>query len=249
MPAPASPPLPDRRRRPLVGAVVLAVCAALGTGDPTTAAQTQASRRHGRIVGMVTVSEALPPNPLADMVIPPPSIVRGDPEILKVVVYLKSAPRAQTATTATTVAELAQVEQEFVPGVLPVQVGTTVKFLNGDPLFHNVFSLSPLGTFNLGQYPKGQSRSFRFMRPGVVKVFCKIHSFMSAVVLVLDHPWFTMPARDGAFTLERIPPGRHRLVTWHERGAPLEQDVVVRAGADTRVTITYPGSASTGTQP
>lgn len=211
------------------------------------AAATPAARTPGRIVGVVTITDALPPNPLADMVIPPPSIVRGDPEILRAVVYLKSAPRS--APLASAGAELAQVEQEFAPGVLPIQTGTTVKFPNGDPLFHNVFSLSPLATFNLGQYPKGESRSFRFMQPGVVKVFCKIHSFMSAVVLVFDHPYFTAPARDGAFTLDRVPPGRYRLVTWHERGQPLEQDVVVRGGADTRVVIAYPGPANAGTQP
>jgi plastocyanin len=232
--------MPSPSRAIVAGAALLALVMGMGAQARGAGGAT------GRIVGTVTVTDALPPNPLADRAMPPPSIVRGDPEILNVVVSLKTAPR--TASVAGS-ADLAQVEQEFVPGVLPIQAGTTVRFPNRDPLFHNVFSLSPLASFDLGQYPTGESRSVRFTRPGAVKVFCKIHSFMSAVVLVFDHPFFTVPARDGTFALKRVPPGRYRLVTWHERGRPLEQAVTVRAGADTRVAIVYPGPAIVGTQP
>jgi len=83
---------------------------------------------------------------------------------------------------------ISQADETFLPHVLPVICGTTVNFPNGDPFFHNVFSLSSAKSFDLGRYPKYQIRSVRFDRPGIVKVFCHIHSHMSAVVLVAMMP-------------------------------------------------------------
>jgi plastocyanin len=130
-----------------------------------------------------------------------------------------------------------QADETFVPHVLPVIRGTTVNFPNGDPFFHNVFSLSSAKNFDLGRYPKHQVRSVRFDRPGIVKVFCHIHSHMSAVVLVFDHPYFATANAEGKFEIENLPPGNYELVAWHERLKPRNQSVTLRAGAETRVDL------------
>jgi hypothetical protein len=130
-----------------------------------------------------------------------------------------------------------QADETFVPHVLPVIRGTTVNFPNGDPFFHNVFSLSSAKNFDLGRYPKHQVRSVRFDRPGIVKVFCHIHSHMSAVVLVFEHPYFAGVDAQGRFKMENLPPGNYELVAWHERLKPQKQTVTLRAGAESRVDL------------
>lgn len=130
-----------------------------------------------------------------------------------------------------------QADETFVPHVLPVIRGTTVNFPNGDPFFHNVFSLSSAKSFDLGRYPKHQVRSVRFDRPGIVKVFCHIHSHMSAVVLVFDHPYFATADAEGKFEIENLPSGNYELVAWHERLKPRKQPVTLRPGSETRVDL------------
>lgn len=130
-----------------------------------------------------------------------------------------------------------QTDETFVPHVLPVIRGTTVNFPNGDSFFHNVFSLSSAKSFDLGRYPKHQIRSVRFDRSGIVKVFCHIHSHMSAVVLVFDHPYFTEADAEGRFRMDNIPPGTYELVAWHERLKPQRQAVTLGAGAEVRVDL------------
>ena len=122
-----------------------------------------------------------------------------------------------------------QINETFWPHVLPITTGTIVEFPNGDPFFHNVFSLSSAKSFDLGRYPQGQIRWVRFDKPGIVKVFCHIHSHMSAVILVFDHHFFTVPDSKGEFVLGPVPPGSYTLVGWHERLKPVRQRVTVDA--------------------
>src|SRR5262245_54480109 len=110
------------------------------------------------------------------------------PEIRNVVVYLKDASFRGTLPAGREV--IRQENEAFVPRVVAITRGSTVEFPNGDPFFHNVFSLSSAATFDLGRYPNGKSGSWRFPKPGLVKVYCHIHSHMSASILVLDHPYF-----------------------------------------------------------
>lgn len=113
-------------------------------------------------------------------------------------------------------AVMLQKNKMFVPHILPVVIGGVVDFPNGDPIFHNAFSSFNGQVFDVGLYPPGTSRSVRFSRPGVVRVFCNIHPAMSSVILVLSTPWFATTGKDGAFELN-VPPGEYDLNIFHER--------------------------------
>ena len=106
--------------------------------------------------------------------------------------------------------------ETFVPHVLAITVGTTVDFPNSDVIFHNVFSLSKTRPFDLGRYPRGRSKSVRFDRPGVVQVFCDIHSHMSAYILVFAHRYFAVTDSSGPLRDQRRPAGHLHLAVWHE---------------------------------
>jgi plastocyanin len=116
-----------------------------------------------------------------------------------VVVYLKHAPPGPAAPVRVAIRQRGET---FLPRVVAVPVGSEVAFPNEDHIYHNVFSLSRARTFNLGRYPFGRSGSVRVDTPGVVKVFCDIHSHMSATVLVFNHPWFAVPDAQGRFALD-----------------------------------------------
>ncbi len=120
-------------------------------------------------------------------------------------------------------AQMAQKDTAFVPHVLPVVVGTTVAFPNDDPIFHNVFSASPVHKFDLGLYPQGKSRSTRFDRPGIVQIGCNVHAQMSAYVVVLDEPYFVVPNGRGVYELTGLPLGRYTIKVWHPDFASVSQ--------------------------
>ena len=111
-------------------------------------------------------------------------------------------------------------------------------FPNNDHTYHNVFSLSKTKTFDLGRYAVGRSKSVRFDRPGIVRVFCDIHSHMSAFILVFAHRYFAVSDTDGAYRLENVPPGTYTVVAWNE-SAPLESRRVVVPDAGGEVEVNF----------
>jgi plastocyanin len=106
---------------------------------------------------------------------------------------------------------------QFIPNLLPVLVGDIVQFPNNDDVYHNAFSYSKPNSFDLGRYPKGKSKSAILKHPGVVQVFCEIHSHMRAVILVLENPWFTVAENDKPFTIPNVPAGDWQLKIWFSR--------------------------------
>ena len=116
--------------------------------------------------------------------------------------------------------QLVQRNKTFEPHVLVVPVGTVVQFPNRDPFFHNVFSLFDGKRFDLGLYEAGSSKPLRFDRPGVSFLFCNIHPEMSAVVVVVQTPYFAKSDRTGRISIAGVPDGRYRLRVWYERSAP-----------------------------
>lgn len=157
-------------------------------------------------------------------------------ELANVVVFVDARPTAAEAGRAA----VRQADEEFVPHLVAITVGSTVDFPNDDLLFHNVFSLSRANTFDLGRFPRGQSKSRTFVRPGLVKVYCHLHSHMSALVRVFDHPYFAIPDADGQFTIGNLPPGRHEVVAWHERVGEVTESVAVEAGRQATVSFSLP---------
>jgi plastocyanin len=162
---------------------------------------------------------------------------KAQPELQSVVIFFSDLPATNGAPMQ---ASIAQKDEQFAPHLVAVTAGSSVSFPNQDPFFHNVFSLSRGAAFNLGRYPSGASRSKTFTRPGIVKVFCEIHSHMSAVIRVFDHGWFAVPSDDGTYAIDNVPPGDHTLVAWHERIGERRDRVTIRAGAATQANFTLP---------
>ena len=157
----------------------------------------------------------------------------------KVVVYLDPAPRAAFDVREEPRPRMDQRDERFVPHILAIVAGTTVDFPNNDHTYHNVFSLSKTKSFDLGRYAAGRSKSIRFDRPGIVRVFCDIHSHMSAYILVFAHRYFAVTDDEGRYRLENVPPGTWNVVAWNE-AAPQEsrRAVVPEAGGDVEVNFT-----------
>jgi len=151
------------------------------------------------------------------------------------VVYLETAPRAAFETSEDRRGRMDQRNERFAPHVLAVTSGTWVDFPNGDSTYHNVFSLSKTKEFNLGRYAAGRSKAVRFDRPGIVRVFCDIHSHMSAFILVFAHRFFAVTDDEGRYRIDGVPPGTYTVAVWNEtmRGDPLTRLVTIGdAGGD-----------------
>jgi plastocyanin len=148
------------------------------------------------------------------------------------VVYLDPAPRAAFDVRVEPRARMDQRNESFVPHVLAIVAGTTVDFPNNDATYHNVFSLSKARTFDLGRYAVGRSKSVRFDTPGIVRVFCDIHSHMSAFILVFSHRYFAVTDDQGRYRIGDVPPGTYTVVAWNEVSEPESRRVTVSEGAD-----------------
>ena len=116
--------------------------------------------------------------------------------------------------------QLVQHHKSFSPHLLIVQVGSSVQFPNHDPFFHNVFSLFDGKRFDLGLYEAGTTRTLNFDRVGICYIFCNIHAEMSAVILVLDTPYFAVSDSKGDIEIPNVVPGVYELRVWQERAAP-----------------------------
>lgn len=196
----------------------------------------------GIVSGRVKLTSRVRGVPLPSNVYQPRGVHRHDagstPEIKNVVVFLKNAAYRGALPAGHGVIE--QQDEAFTPRVLAVTRGSTVDFPNADPYFHNVFSLSSAAEFNLGRYPQGKTKSRTFSRAGLVKVYCQIHSHMSATIMVLDHPYFTTPDLDGSFLLPQVPEGRYTIVGWHERVGEQTATIQVEAGRTASVELSLP---------
>jgi len=157
------------------------------------------------------------------------------PDRRRSVVYLEEAPRAAFEEPLRGRGTMDQRNEAFVPYVLPVLAGTTVDFPNSDRTYHNVFSFSKTKRFDLGRYARGGSKSVRFDRPGVVRVFCDIHSHMSAFVLVFAHRYFATTDADGRYRIDNVPPGSYTVVAWNDGQARETRTVQVNEGAATEL--------------
>jgi plastocyanin len=191
----------------------------------------QVTARAGTIRGRVELRRVAAPverrPSVADLGAP---AARDLPDLRRSVVYLESAPRGAFETTEGGRAVMDQRNETFVPHVLAIMTGMTVDFPNSDKFYHNVFSLSKTQRFDLGRYAAGRSQSVRFDRPGIVRVFCDIHSHMNAFILVFSHPFYAMTDAEGRYRIERVPPGIYNVVAWNEGTSSDPKSVTVHDG-------------------
>ncbi len=157
----------------------------------------------------------------------------------KAVVYIESMSNDSTYTVPEVNPKLLQSQMMFHPLVLPVIVGTTVDFPNNDNLYHNVFSYSQPKEFDLGRYPQGRSKSVTFDKEGVTKIYCDIHTYMYATILVLSNPYFTVPEEDGSYIIKNVPAGTYRLSYWYGRKKMSTMTVTVHADQTSTINFGY----------
>jgi len=168
---------------------------------------------------------------------------RDDPlgaERARVVVYLEGRFPSDSITAGSMTAIMEQKDRRFVPELLAIPVGSTVSFPNSDHIFHNVFSLSKPKSFDLGNYPKDQTRTVTFVKPGVEFVNCHLHSNMSAAIVVTPNKWCTIADRNGQFTLRDVPAGLYTIIAWHKAAGCIRQAVRVVSGGGATVKFFVP---------
>jgi plastocyanin len=184
------------------------------------------------ITGMVTIHRKLTPSRVTAAV---PLYQRGttvelagdietDPLVIersRVVVYIEGPGPAGEPV----VEKMEQQNRRFMQETVVIPVGSKVSFPNLDPIFHNVFSLSKPKSFDLGNYPKGDTRTVTFTQPGIVYVNCHLHPNMTGTIVVTPNRWEAKPDRDGHFHIDDLPPGKYTVVAWHKTAGFFRHEV------------------------
>lgn len=135
-------------------------------------------------------------------------------------------------------ARILQKNAEFIPHVLPVTPGTVVEFINADHFFHNVFSISPGATFNIGRRPTNTIVRETIRKSGDISLFCDIHSQMASTIVSLDTPYFTTANRNGVYLLDNLPPGKYRIEVIHPDFEKQTVEIVLKAGESSQQSFT-----------
>lgn len=203
-----------RRRIALASILALGISSFLSV-DATAAPKT------GSVLGTVTVKNK-----------------KGEPvkDRSNVVVYLKGVPNA-LPDMSKVVHKIRQKDKQFRPRLTVVLKGSTLEFPNDDRIDHNVFSLSRAARFDLGLYRSGKSKSVKVKRTGVIDVYCNIHPQMSAKIVVLDTKYYAITDKRGRFRIDKVPPGKYKIVAWHARGRLWKGKVEISKGGKTTQNI------------
>lgn len=159
-------------------------------------------------------------------------------ERARVAIWLEGALPQNAPSGA--VASMEQQNRRFTPEMLVIQAGSKVSFPNEDPIFHNVFSLSGVKSFDLGNYPRGDTRMVTFTKPGIVFVNCHLHPNMSATIVVAPNKWNALAGRDGKFELQDVPPGHYTIVAWHKAAGFFRQAITIEPGQNPHVEFLIP---------
>ena len=155
------------------------------------------------------------------------------------VVYIAN-PSATGKSQIPPAAVLDQRNQTYIPHVLAILKGATVKFQNSDRVTHNVFSLSPAKPFDVGKIPPEEYRQVTFDKPGIVEVLCGFHSRMLAYVRVMEHPYFAVPDVEGKFVINDVPPGTYQLRIWHESLGETAKEMEITVNQNAPIRINFP---------
>jgi plastocyanin len=167
-----------------------------------------------------------------------------DYERSHVVIYLEGSRRAASVPPVV----MEQQDRRFSPDLITIPAGSSVSFPNFDPIFHNVFSLSKPKSFDLGNYPKGQTRMVTFDKPGIVSVYCHLHPNMTGTVVVTPNAWAARVDPSGQFVLTDVPPGKHSIMAWHKTAGIFRKTIEV-TGQNTEINFFVPLPEISGGEP
>jgi plastocyanin len=210
--------------------------------DPATA---------GAIKGTVTLKGTPPPNPTINMgsdpycmklgTAPTPVFVISDGGLENVFVYVKDGLGTLKFPVPSTPVVLDQKGCAYTPRVLGIQVGQPLDIVNSDETLHNVHAM-PMANreFNRGQALQGLKSTTTFTAPEVMVPFkCDVHRWMNAWVGVLEHPFYAVSGKAGAFALDGLPPGTYTIEAWHEKLGTQTQQVTIGARESTNITFVF----------
>ncbi len=198
------------------------------------------SPQAGSVSGRVEV-KPIPPRQVVSRYPSPGGPVQRSIDPIPTVVFIDGPVTGAPAWPKPTTTVITQKGLRFSPSLLVIPKGTSVSFPNEDNEFHNVFSYSKAKRFDLGRYPKGESKSVVFDKPGIVKIYCEVHPWMRAAILVLEAPCYAIVSGDGSFTIEGIPAGHHELVVWNIDAGSKKVALDVTAGSAPQLQIRLSG--------
>ena len=186
----------------------------------------------GQIEGRVTLSpqvvaSAVMISPYSRNRYSPPVTRDNVNDVSNVIIYIKSHSNLAPSDRFGEPALVDQQNITILPHVTVTEVGSYVKFLNSDAVYHNIFSLSKNGPFNLGRFPNGQSRQITFNKIGVVEFFCDIHSDMSGVIVVVPNAFYATPDADGRYKITGLPKGTSTVAAWRENAPEQPRPVTI----------------------
>ena len=141
------------------------------------------------------------------------------------IVYLKSVPGTHKPRSVS----MDQKGMKFIPHILLVTQGDTVKFLNHDNVAHNVYSPDNEG-YNLGTFKQNEVRTQVFAKAGVYSQLCSIHPEMLGYVFVGQNPYAAAVDKKGKYVIKNVPPGSYQLAVWNSKLKAPEKPVTVTAG-------------------
>ena len=253
---------PERLRRSESGLVLavlfflLLVCSSVlrsgqsdtNGGEPETVS---VSNRTAEVRGRIHITQRLTKRPVAAVaaaysrgVVVQPATVDKDfvqAELGRVAIYLEGN---QNLPSENRTATLKQKDRRFVEDTVVIPAGSSVSFPNLDPVFHNVFSLSKVKSFDLGNFPQNDTRTVSFSKPGIVRVYCHLHPNMSASIVVTPNRWAAKPAPDGSYKLSDIPPGEYTIVVWHKSAGFFRERVQLTPGKIVGLDFSIPVGAT-----
>jgi plastocyanin len=239
-----------------VAVVLLAACSTEPPPAPTRTATPLDRTTTGAITGTVTVQGAVPAMPPVNFgsfaecssqhrgPVPIGNMLVQDGKVENAFVWLKDGLGDRVFAIPETPVEIDQRGCLYHPRIAGVQVGQLVRFVNGDPLLHNVHGTPKASpAWNVSLSRKGADREMRIPKPEVmVSVRCDLHPWMQGWLGVVDHPYFAVTGSDGGFSLKDVPPGEYTLAVWHERFGTAETHVTLPASgtATAALSLTAP---------